>query len=152
MPAYFFDSSALAKFYHAETGTAIVDRIVQAEGNQIRISRLTVVEMLSVFAIKVRSRAIDRQDAGLLLRQLKEDIVSRRFEVVEIREEQFENAERLLEKHAFTARLRALDAWQMAVAVALKDSGRADHFVGSDMVLNEVAAMEGFAVVNPEHA
>jgi hypothetical protein len=41
LAAYYFDSSALAKFYHPEVGTAAVDRIIQAADNKIRISRLT---------------------------------------------------------------------------------------------------------------
>ena len=42
MAAYFFDASALAKLYHPEAGTAVVDRIVNGPDAQIRVSRLTV--------------------------------------------------------------------------------------------------------------
>ncbi len=51
MAAYFLDSSALAKLYHPEIGTPEIDKIIQTPGAQIRISRLTVVEIPSVFAI-----------------------------------------------------------------------------------------------------
>lgn len=150
MAAYFIDSSALAKLYHLEVGTPEVDQIVENAGNRIRISRLTVVELPSVFAIKVRTQFISREDAGLFLRQFREDIVARKFEVFDVREAEFEEAERLLEQYAFDFRLRALDAIQIAVALGLKGQGLVDHFVAADKVLCEVAALEGFAVLNPE--
>ena len=131
---YFFDSSALAKRYHSELGTAVVDQIVQATGNQIRISRLTVVEMPSVFAIKVRARFISRDDASTLQRQFQEDIVSGRLEVFGLREEEFASAERLLQKHAFDLRLRALDALQLAVALGLKTQDLVESFVAAERV------------------
>jgi predicted nucleic acid-binding protein len=77
LAAYFFDSSALAKLYHPEVGTPTVDRIIETAENRIRISRLTVVELPSVFAIKVRTQFINRDDAGVFLRQFREDIISR---------------------------------------------------------------------------
>jgi hypothetical protein len=58
-----------------------VDRIIQGADNKIRISRLTVVELPSVFAIKVRTEFINRDDARIFLRQFREDIVSDKFEV-----------------------------------------------------------------------
>jgi hypothetical protein len=51
LAAFFFDSSALAKIYHREIGTAEVDGIIRAPDSQILISRLSVVELSSVFAI-----------------------------------------------------------------------------------------------------
>jgi len=148
---YFLDSSALAKYYHPEVGTAQVDEIMKAVGAKIRISRLTVVELPSVFAIKVRTQFISRQDARLFLRQFQEDVVSRRFDVFGVGESEFALAERLIEQYAFDMRLRALDAVQLAVALGLKRQGLIDRFVAADKILCEVAALEGFSVFNPEH-
>jgi predicted nucleic acid-binding protein len=151
LAAYFFDSSALAKRYHPEAGTPEVDKIVQTPGIQVRISRLTVVEIPSVFAIKVRTQFISREDARLLVRQFQEDIVAQKFLVAAIREPEFAVAERLLEQYAFDLRLRALDAIQVAAALGLESRGLIDQFVAADKVLCEVATLEGFAVPNPEH-
>ena len=79
MAAYFFDSSALAKLYHPEVGTPEMDKIVQTPGAQVRISRLTVVELPSAFAIKVRTRFISQEDARLFVRQFQDDIVAQKF-------------------------------------------------------------------------
>jgi hypothetical protein len=51
LSAYFYDTGALAKLYHPEIGTPKVVEIVEASGAQVQISRLTAVELRSVFAI-----------------------------------------------------------------------------------------------------
>jgi predicted nucleic acid-binding protein len=147
--SYFVDSSALAKLYHPELGTPAMDRIAVAAEAEIYISRLTLVEIPSVFAIKVRTNFITREDAALALRRFHEDITTWKFAVAAIREPQFALAELLIERYAFSLRLRALDALQLAIALKLKEGFQVDHFVASDQVLCQVAESEGFSVLNP---
>lgn len=59
MPRYFFDSSALAKAYHAEIGTPKVLALLTEAGSEFFISSLTVIEIQSVFSLKVRDGRID---------------------------------------------------------------------------------------------
>ena len=61
------------KLNHPEAGTPAVDQIVNATGNLVRVSRLTVAELTSGFAIKVRTQSINREDAELFLHQLRKD-------------------------------------------------------------------------------
>ena len=68
MPGYFFDSSALAKHYHVEIGTAEVDYILQLPDVRHFIARLALVEIRSVFAGKVRTGVISEDDFRLLRR------------------------------------------------------------------------------------
>jgi predicted nucleic acid-binding protein len=84
LAGHFFDSSALVKLYHPEAGTAAVDRIVNAADNVGRVSRLTVTELTSAFAIKVRTQSIDREDAELFLRESRRDVASGKLEVFSI--------------------------------------------------------------------
>jgi predicted nucleic acid-binding protein len=151
LAAYFFDTSALAELYHPEVGTPEVVEIAEAIGAQVRISRLTVVELRSVFAIKVRTQVVSRKDVRLLLRQFQEDVVSRKFHVFAVHESEFALAERLIEQYAFNKPLRTLDAVQLAVALGLRSQGLIDHFVAADAALREVAALEGLSVLDPEH-
>jgi hypothetical protein len=140
----------LVKLYHQEVGTALVDQIVQTTGTRVLISRLTGAELTSAFAIKVRTLALDREDADLLLRQFREDVVDGKLEVFSVGESEFVLTEQLVERYAFEFRLRALDALQLAVARELRDQHLVDHFVAADKVLCGVAALEGFPVINPE--
>lgn len=151
MAGHFFDSSALVKLYHLELGTPVVDQIVHSPGNSIRISRLAVTELTSAFAIKVRTHSIDREDAELSLRQFRRDVARGTLEVFSIGEADFAMADLLLERHAFESRLRAPDALQLAVAVDLRVQGLVNCFVCADAILCEVAGLESFAVINPEH-
>jgi hypothetical protein len=83
------------------------DQIVNAAGNVVRVSRLTVAELTSAFAIKVRTRSISRQDADLFLQQFRRDNASGKLEMFSIAETEFAKAESLVERYAFDRRLRA---------------------------------------------
>jgi predicted nucleic acid-binding protein len=150
LAGHFFDSSALVKLYHAEVGTAPVDQIVNTTGNLVRISRLSVAELTSAFAIKVRTRSISRRDADLFLRQFRGDVATVKLGVFSIAESEFAMAELLVERYAFDSRLRSLDALQLAVALELRNQKLLDYFVAADAILCEAAGQEGFSVINPE--
>jgi uncharacterized protein len=150
LAGHFFDSSALVKLYHPEAGTPAVDQIVNATDNLVLVSRLTLAELTSAFAIKVRTQSINREDAELFLRQFRGDVAIGRLEVFSIGESEFTMAELLVERYAFDSRLRALDALQLAVALELRNQKLVDHFVAADAILCEVARLEGFSVINPE--
>jgi predicted nucleic acid-binding protein len=150
LAGFFFDSSALVKLYHPEAGTSTVDQIVGTSGNLIRVSRLSVAELTSAFAIKVRTQSISREDADVFLRQFRGDVTSGKLEVFSIGESEFAMAELLVERYAFESRLRALDALQLAVASELRSQKLVDHFVAADVILCEVARLEGLSVINPE--
>ena len=151
MAAYFFDTSALAKLYHREAGSDRVEELVRNPAHRILISRLAVVEMHSVFALKVRSRVIDADDATALRRRFLADIRGGVFEVLALTQSHYERAERLIVAYGFHYGLRTLDALQLAVVGELPSS-LLDHVVASDRVFREVAVLERFSVIDPEHS
>lgn len=150
MPGYFLDSSALGKRYHVELGTPEVERVLHLHGARHFISRLSVVEVQSVFARKVRTGVIDTHDFELLRRRFLTDIAARLFQVVRMTSDHFMEAERLIRRHGTHRSLRTLDALQLAIALNLRDRGVLDHFVCADKSLCAVAGAEGFFVINPE--
>ena len=131
MRRYFFDFSALAKRYHRETGTEKVALLFDEPGREIRISRLSFVEVQSVFAMKVRAGFIRLAEAGQQRARLVVDVAAGQIEVYAVTPQHFSAAERLIGKHSFTTRLRTLDALQLAVAL-------------------DLAVREGLLVLNPE--
>jgi hypothetical protein len=146
----FSDSSALAKRYHPEIGTAKVLAIFGEPGREVRISRLSFLEIQSVFAMKVRSGVISRGEAGVLRARFVADIAAIGIEVCSLTADLFTDAKHLLGRHGFSNRLRTLDALQLAVAPGLWNRGLLDQFVVSDRALAEVAILEGVVVLNPE--
>jgi hypothetical protein len=67
LAGYFFDSSALVKLYHPEPGTPVADRIVNSGADVVRLSRPSVAEIISAFAIKARMKFISHDDARTLV-------------------------------------------------------------------------------------
>src|SRR5438067_1972002 len=106
MADYFLDTSALGKHYHVEVGTPVVDRLLRESGARHFISRLTVVEMQSVFAGKVRMGVISVSDFQLLHRRFLTDVTRRQFQVLRMTAAHYQEAERLIQKHGPGERLR----------------------------------------------
>lgn len=119
-------------------------------GSQYLISRLTIVEMESVFALKARAGEIDQKAVLIARRRLEADLGHSRLLVAAVNDEHFRGARQLLFKHGAVEALRTLDALQLSVALGLKRAELVTVFVAADQKLCRVATLEGFAVTNPE--
>jgi uncharacterized protein len=151
MPGDFLDTSALAKHYHPESGSAEIDRLWNSPNQALFVSRLSVLEIVSVFAAEVRAGAISTGDFDALRRRFAADVVkTKRLTGVRLLVAHYKEAERLLRTHGMIRRLRTLDALQLAVAKHLHDKGAINRFVASDRDLLAVAALEGLATFDPE--
>lgn len=152
MTNYFLDSSALVKRYHTEAGTAVVDRILSEPTSRLFIARLTVVEVQSGLARKVRMGEIQIEHFELARQKLLGDISQRRLSVVRMIDVHFARAEQLMTRYGPQVgqpRLRTLDALQLAVALAVHQHGSLDFFVAADDDLTTVAQAEQLAILNP---
>jgi predicted nucleic acid-binding protein len=150
MPDNFFDTSALGKHYHHEVGTVKVDQLLADPASRHFISRLTVVEIQSVFAKKVRTGILRLADFQLLCRRFLAEVRRRRFQVVRLTAAHFEAAERLIRRLAPSQNLRTLDALQLAVALDLQARSLINQFLCADHSLCAVATAQGLSVINPE--
>jgi predicted nucleic acid-binding protein len=146
---HFVDTSALAKLFHPEAGSEEMERLAQTPGARLIISQLSLIEIQSVFATKVRTGAIDQgaldQLRGLFFAELSKG----RFEVVLLARRHMTAAEALVRAHSVSHGLRTLDAIQLSVALDLKRRGAASDLVASDKNLCAVALIEGLDVLNP---
>jgi predicted nucleic acid-binding protein len=150
MPNYFFDTSALGKNYHSEVGTPRVEQLLREPSIRHFISRLSVIEIQSVFASKVRTGVISESDFGTLRRRFLTDVAKRRLDVVRLSGFHYQEAERLIRTHAMSYSLRTLDAIQLSVALDLRARGLSNYFVCADRNLCKVAIAEALTVINPE--
>ncbi len=82
MVDYFLDTSALAKHYHQEAGTDVVEQVLLRPTSSCFVSRLTTVELLSVFARRVRTQELERDGYELLRQRFLADIVEGKLTVV----------------------------------------------------------------------
>jgi hypothetical protein len=150
MSNHFLDTSGLIKHYHAEVGTPKIDRLWADTSAKLWISRLTVVETVSVFAKKVRSGIISGADFGLQRKRFFADLRHRRPVIVRMLARHFQEADRLLQQYSLSNALHTLDALQMAVALDLRRRGMLDDVVTADRIVVTLALAEGLKVTNPE--
>ena len=144
---YFFDTSAVVKFYHRETGTEWVESIFSDEESTIVISELTTVEFDSAVAKKIRTGEIEEHAGRQALRNFQEDCADR-FLIVPLDSKVIRKAKELINRHGSTFSLRTLDALQLA-AYQLEE-GENVRFVCADANLMAVCQEEGIQVINPE--
>ena len=150
MEGLFLDTSALAKLYHAEAGSSIVEGLVLRSYEAIFISRLAVVEARSVFAGKARAGVITVSAAVILRRRFFEDIANRVFRVIALTSDHYEEAAELIDRHGTSLGLRTLDALQLAVGLSMHRGGVAESLVASYKILCKAARAEGIPVIDPE--
>ena len=149
MPAYFFDSSALVKFYVEETGTAWVRSFTDAEANIIHVSSLAEVETVSALTRRLNRRDIDQAEFDEACDDLQQDFATQ-YRIVVLTEAIIRNAASLARKHG----LRAYDAVQLAAAretsrITAKVEVTQLTVVSADAELNAAAIAEGLNVEDP---
>lgn len=150
MAAYFFDSSALAKRYIRETGTAwVIGLFKPAAANRIYVARLASVEVISALTRRARAGTLGPDAAVKACARFRRSFVGR-FRTVEINESLLDRATALAETYA----LRAYDAVQLAAALNANDGRLAAGatmltLISADNALNDAAVAEGLVVDNP---
>jgi len=149
---FFFDTSAVAKLYHQESASERLAQLVAGVGHRLYVSRLAVVELASVAAIKVRTGAINDSEADAIIGQLSIDVTIGDILVRRIHEDDYSRAAQLLTSHARKSSLRTLGALHLATAMRHQQSTKVDYFVTADRALAKVAELEGFTVFNPDLA
>jgi predicted nucleic acid-binding protein len=129
-----------------------VDHLWNEPGHGLYISRLTVVEMMSVFARKVRERDISIDDFVSLRKRFLADLAkTKRLVGVRLLVAHFHEADRLLCTRGMVLGLRTLDALQLAVALDLQRRKHIERIVSSDKVLLNAAVLEGLNIFDPEN-
>ena len=96
MADYMFDTSGLVKYYHTETGSQIAQKIIDDSLNRIFISDLSIVEMTSTLAKKVRIREITTTAFHTTRRKFFADITAGKFHIAMLRQKHGSDAVKLL--------------------------------------------------------
>jgi predicted nucleic acid-binding protein len=146
----FFDTSAAAKHYRLEVGTAKVDAFLAEAGARHFLSDLSVVELHSVLARLTRTGQITVADFQLVRGRFLADIAGSLWTIVPITAFHFHQAQQLLVRHGLSHNLRTLDALQLSASLGLNASGPLSAFVCADAGLCQIAIAESLPVVNPE--
>ena len=149
MAVYFWDSNAIAKIYHPEIGTTIVLQLFNTDAVHY-ISRLSTLEVVSIFTKKLRMKIIGVQDFDQVYRRFGEDIRLRKWRVIKFQSSFFDRARMQVRKYGKRYSLRTLDSLQLAGSLFLREKVTIENFIASDKILNKIVEMEGISILDPE--
>lgn len=149
MPQNFWDTSALAKLYLPERGSAWA---TQAADAGIAISKLSLAELAHVFSRKHKDGHLTWSQRDDLFQRFLDDATH--FEFIEIADAILHEAAALLFRE-FSTRVRSQDAIQLASAHRWLEAAAANSidigvFVVADGPLRTMAEELGLSVDNPE--
>ena len=146
MSVLFFDSSALAKRYLTEIGSAwVAAQTDPGSNNVIVVAEITRVEVAAALAARHRaSGSITRAERDRLFRLLAQHHVNE-YRAVPFSVAVADHAMNLTQAH----RLRGYDAVQLAAALAAAIALPGLVFVAADDDLLAAARAEGLAAENP---
>ena len=152
MSTYFCDTSALAKRYITETGSAWLTATISPKiGSRVFIAHITIVEIVSAITRKERGGHLSATDAQTAVTTFEQDYIQE-FSIVPLMSNLVDEATNLARKYA----LRGYDAVQLATALQTNrrriNSGlSALILLSADNDLNNAATAEGLTVDNPNN-
>jgi uncharacterized protein with PIN domain len=151
LKVFFIDTSALAKLYHQEPGSDYMERLQRHTEHRLIISPLTLVEMESVLAIKMRMKRLDQPGRLVAQDRLRADLHERRiFLSPQFGDVHFAYARTCVAMYGPQDGIRTLDALQLSMAMDLLNSGVLHSLVAADQRMRIVARKEGIDVVDPQ--
>jgi predicted nucleic acid-binding protein len=150
MAAFFFDSSALVKYYVNEVGSSWVESLIDAQPpHEISIAQITGVEVVAAIARRVRMGMTSAADGTAAIQLFRGDFQAL-YLVIPPTPQLIEEAMNLAELH----RLRGYDAIQLAVVTAFEAQLTARGvgpltLISADNELNQAAQAEGLLTDDP---
>lgn len=146
----FIDTSALVKRYAKEQGSEKVDGLFQKE-NDVWISQLSIVELISALHRKAREKELLPEDVSIARAAFFRDLRRKRIGVVAFDRRIFKDTLRIFLKDHLFLHLRTLDAFQVSFADRLNRDRGLDMFVVSDRKFIEtLLSIRNYPVLDPE--
>jgi uncharacterized protein len=143
---FFFDTSALVKFFHMEIGTELVTKIMEHSSSEIWISELARIEFTSALYRRYRNKTLDEIRLYTATTYFDKQLLSLNIEP--LNRLVIDEAGLLLKKYGKEYGLRTLDALHLGTYSLISEDGWC--FVTSDTVLADVAKRAGFLSLNPQ--
>ena len=150
--AYFLDTSALVKRYIAEIGSNWVKVITNpAVSNDLAISQITWVEVLSALSRRQREGSLSADDFNSVFQYFSNDFDTQ-YRVIEVDQALIQSAGQLVIQYP----LRAYDAVQLASALRVQSifsqiPNMQLIFLSADHRLLNIAQSQGLVTDNPNN-
>ena len=146
MASYYFDTSALLKFYIQEEGSEVVADLMENIGSDgISILDITLLELRSAVRRRERQEDMSEREANRTIDKIRQDETSV-YVVQSLDSSVTEEAIRVLDTHP----LKTLDALQLAGCLVIgRRMSEPLTFVCADTRLNDAVRLEGLVTLNP---
>lgn len=142
---FFFDTSALVKFFYVESGTEIVTQIMEYPDSEIWISDLARLEFTSALYRRYRNKTLDEIKLHIATTYFEKQLSS--FNIEPLNQLVIEEAGLLLKMYGKEYGLRTLDALHLGTYSLISEQGWC--FIISDAALADVTTLAGFLSLNP---
>jgi predicted nucleic acid-binding protein len=148
---YYLDSSAIVKLYIEEAGSGWLEGVVvHSKPDQLFISALAGIEVLSALTRRFRANDIPEQDYQIVRDEFLMDYQNL-FTQISITSKILSDAMILISKYY----LRAYDSLQLATAIELQEiippgMNQEVTFICADKQLLDIAQKEGLNIENPD--
>jgi uncharacterized protein len=148
----YFDTSAIAKLFFDEIGSAAVIQLVQSENCEIWISHLAHMELHSALQRRAREQRYSEEEYNTVSSHISEQLAI--WNTAPLTTETMSEAIELMKAHGKSHYLRTLDALQLATFKLMAENDESPllqwQFVCCDKALVKVAQLLGFATIFPE--
>ena len=142
---YFFDTSALVKYFHNEPGTESVTEIVLNPDCGVWVLELAKLEFTSALFRRVRSKELEEEELHFALSGIENELS--RFNIEFLDHLVIEEALGLMKRFGQVNGLKTLDALHIASFTLL--TAENCRMVSSDDVMNSIVSQMGYIAVNP---
>lgn len=143
MSLIYADTSSLVKYYYPEADSDKIEALL-LKADRIFISHLTVTEMASALAKKVRMGDLKKEKEAVLWNTFLDDMQTEKIELIPLDERHYLKAADFIRELGGRHGLRTLDALHLSIAHSLQ----ASKFLCSDTTLSQVAAKIGIKLVS----
>ena len=146
MSAYLLDTNALIYYYEGDPLGRMLETLLRTPTNRIYVTSLTLVEIRSALAKRVRSTDLSHIGYQLVMRGFLRDISSiGRFRIHPLRRNFVDPCVRLLEEYALRQGfgLRSLDCLHLQAGLDLQQREPELRLVTADGALANVAKLAG---------
>ncbi len=141
----FFDTSAIAKLFHEEKGSDVVEEIVCDPKSEVWILDLSRIEFLSSLYRRYREGKLSGEDVSELRDLFAQQAL--KFNIESLGPVILEEGEQLMREYGKKHGLRTLDSLQLGACRLLYESGWS--FVCADTTACDVARLCGIECINP---
>jgi hypothetical protein len=129
-----------------------MERLLYGRDSVVVITWLSLVEIESAFAAKVRTGVVEPHNTAIARRSFQTDLQRGALVVApQPNHTLYESARSLMFRYGTQEGLRTLDALQLAAALLLRRSAGISALVSSDLRLCRASILAGCPVLNPEN-